>query len=86
MKNNDNDDELMMLYNLMKNCEYVVNDDQMMLCLFIYYSCIPVYVTMNIITPLLLCIMVSVLLGYRHSGRETLVAGHLEGGERDILL
>ena len=35
----------------MKNCEYVVNDEQMMLCLFIYYSCIPIYVTMNILTP-----------------------------------
>ena len=70
----DNDDVWMMLYNLMKNCEYVVNDDQMMLCLFIYYSCIPIYVMMNILTPLLLlCIMVSVLLGYKHSGWGALV-------------
>jgi len=79
LKNYDNDDVLMMLYNLMKNCEYVVNDDQMMLCLFKYYSCIPIYVTVNILTPLLLllllCIMVSVLLGYRHSGRGVLVCG-----------
>jgi len=75
-KNYDNDDVLMMLYNLMKNCEYVVDDDQMMLCLFIYYSCIPIYVMMNILTLLLLlCIMVSVLLGYIHSGREALVCG-----------
>jgi len=27
-----------MLYNLMKNGEYVVNDGQMLLCMFIYYS------------------------------------------------
>ena len=61
----------------MKNGEYVVNDDQMMLCIFIYYSCIPIYVTMNILTPLLmlLCIMVSVLLGYRHLGRGVVVCG-----------
>ena len=77
LKNYDNDDVLMMLYNLMKNGEYVVNDDQMMLCIFIYYSCIPIYVTMNILTPLLmlLCIMVSVLLGYRHSERGVVVCG-----------
>ena len=79
LENYDDDDVFMMLYNLMKNCEYVVNDNQMMLCLFIYYSCIPIYVTMNILTPLLLllllCITVSVLLGYRHSGREALLCG-----------
>ena len=27
LKNYDNDDVLMMLYNQMKSCEYVVNDD-----------------------------------------------------------
>jgi len=77
LENYDDDDVFMMLYNLMKNCEYVVNDNQMMLCLFIYYSCIPIYVTMNILTPLLLllCITVFVLLGYRHSGREALLCG-----------
>jgi len=70
----------------MKNCEYVVNDDQMMLCLFIYYSCIPIYVIVNILTPLLLlCIMVSVLLGYRHSGRGVLVCGTFRGCDEDIL-
>jgi len=58
----------------------------MMLCLFIYYSCIQVYVTMNILTPLLvLCIMLSVLLGYKHSGRGALVAGRLEEGGGNIL-
>jgi len=37
---------------------------------------------MNILTPLsLLCIMVSVLLGYRHLGRGALFAGRLEGGD-----
>jgi len=63
----DNDDVWMMLYNLMKNLWIFVNNDQMMLCLFIYYPCIPIYVMMNILTPLLLllCIMVSVLLGVR---------------------
>ena len=40
---------------------------------------------MNILTPLLLCIMVSILLGYRHSGRGALVTGRLEGGDGDIL-
>jgi len=28
LKNYDNDNVLMMLYNLMKNCEYVAKDDQ----------------------------------------------------------
>ena len=50
----------------------------MMLCLFMYYSCIPIYIMMNILTYLLLlllllCITVSVLLGYKHSGRGALV-------------
>ena len=40
---------------------------------------------MNILTLLsLLCIMVSVLLGYKHLGRGTLFAGRLEGGDGDI--
>jgi len=57
----------------------------MILWLFIYYSCIPIYIMMNILTLLsLLCIMVSVLLGYKHLGRGTLFAGRLEGGDGDI--
>jgi len=47
----------------------------------------PIYVVMNILTPLLLlCIMVFVLLGYRHSKRGALVAEHLEGGVGDTLM
>jgi hypothetical protein len=76
LKNYDNNDVLMMLYNLMNNGEYVVNVGQLMLYIFIYFLYIPIYVTMNILIPLLLfCIMVSVLLGYRHSGRGALVCG-----------
>jgi len=41
---------------------------------------------MNILTPLLLCIMLSVLLGYKHLERGALFAVRLEGGDGDRLL
>jgi len=54
----------------------------------LYYSCIPIYVMMWILTPLLLfmCFGVCTLGVQILRTRSFSFAGRLEGGDRDILL
>jgi len=57
-----------------------------MFCLFIYYSCIPTkYYDVYSHPICCCCIYVSVLLEYIYSGRGALVAGRLEGDDKDLL-
>lgn len=74
-----------MMYNLMKNCECIVNVDQRCYVYLYIIHVSQLNVMTYILTPLFVAFMVYVLFGNIYSRQRALVAGRIGGDERDLL-